>query len=236
MIVWQIREYQELAMKIALAFILTVTALSAIACSGGQDSPMPQPTPASSPSPVPTATPTLAPTTTPTPVPTVTPDVPATVQAGIEATKGAETALTATVEASIAATQAAVPPTPTPPPTPISYEEKLVGEFFDCLESNLTLAGSFTSSYDGPLSEQVHTILDAVGDVTIHLHDFGAFQDAMLLAMDANSLVVPAVFAVNVGCSLIGSDDQSEKPPPTGTPTPEPTAASTSEPTPPPEE
>ena len=216
-------------MRIVVAFILAIAALVAISCGGRQPSPTlgptstPTPTSTQAPTPLPTVTPTPLPTPTPTPVPSATPDVPATVQAGIEATKTAEAALEATVEARIAATQAAVPPTSTPPPTPISEEEKLAGEFFDCLESNLAVAGAFTSSYDGPFSGQVQTVLDAAGDITSYLDDRGAFRSAIFVAMNSNPAVGPALLVINLACSRIGSDDSSDMPSPAETPTPLPT-------------
>ena len=217
-------------MRIITLIFWGILAFAAIACAGEQPSSTPEPT----------LTPTPLPTFTPTPVPTPipTPDAKATVQAGIEATKAAEFALEATVVARIAATKAATPPTATPSPTSFSVDEKLVRDFFECLECNLAVAGAFTSNYDGPLSEQVQTVLNATGDVTSRLHDWGLFQDAMLLAMDSNPSVGPAVLAINLGCSLIGSDDPSETPEPEGTPTLEPIATppSTPEPTPTPED
>ena len=215
-------------MRIFTLVIWIIFVLAAIACGGEQ--PTPTPRPMLTPTPLPTATPTPVPTPTATPSPT--PNVPATVQAGIEATKAAEASLEATVEARVAATRAATPPTATPAPTPLSGDEKLVQDFFECLESNLAVAGAFTSGYDGPLSGQVQTVLNAAGDITSQLHDFGLFRDAMFLAMDSNPLVGPAVLAINVGCWVIGSDDPSETPEPTDTPTPEPTATPTPTPEP----
>ena len=55
------------------------------------------------------------------------------------------------------------------------------------------------------------------------MHDLGAFEDALFLAMDANPLVAPAVSAINLGCLFINIDEPSETPEPDETPTPEPT-------------
>ena len=65
--------------------------------------------------------------------------------------------------------------------------------------------------------------MDTAGDVTIHLHDLGAFEDALFLAIDANPLVAPAVSAINLGCSLVKVDDLSESPEQEDMPTPGPT-------------
>ncbi len=222
---------RKFEMKAFPPFLLAVVMAAAIACAGEQPTATPVPTA----TPIPTATPVPTPTPTPTPMPTATPDVAATVQAGVEATRTAEAEIEARVQISIAATKAALPPTPTPSPPAPNTEEKLTEEFFDCLESNLAVAGAFTSGYDGPLSEQVQTVLNAVGDVTLMLHDYGLFRDAMLLAMDSNPLVAPAVLAINVGCALIGGDGPSETPEPEDTPTPRPTATPTPEAMPTPE-
>ena len=109
------------------------------------------------------------------------------------------------------------------PTSTLSLQEQLVRGFFECMESNSGVAGAFTSTYDGPLSVQVRTILNAAGDVTILVHDSGAFEDALFLALDANPLVAPAVSAINLGCSFIDSDENSGTPVPEHTPTPEPT-------------
>ena len=195
-------------MRAFVLFLLAIAILATIACAGELPTPTPQPTPTPAPTatPVPTATPAPTPIPTATPLPTPTPTP----------TPTPEPTPTATPE-----------PTPTPTPEPISGDEKLVKDFFACLESNLTVAGAFTSGYDGPLSEQVQTVLDHAGDVTILLHDFGAFRGAMFVAMGANPLVAPAVLAINLGCSLIDFDEPSETPEPDDTPTPQPTATST---------
>lgn len=214
-------------MKLTVVCLVLVSMLWAIACTDSTAQP-------------PTAT----------PLPEPTPDVQATVEAGVAATKEAEASSVATVEARVAATKAAEPtatpiptatpqptatvaptatpeptatPAPTPTPTPISGDEKLVRDFFDCLNSNLAVAGAFTSSYDGPLSGQVQTVLNTAGDIAKELHDFGVFKGSMFLAMDANPLVRPAVLAINLGCELIGDDGPSETREPEDTPTPEPT-------------
>ena len=171
---------------------------------------------------MPTATVTPIPTAQPTTVPTATPDVQATIEAGVEATKTAEVEIEATIEARVAATKAAELPPNTPEPTPPSDDEKLVRDFFECLEGNLAVAGAFTSQYDGPLSEQVQTVLNGAGDVTELMHDYGLFESAMLVAIKAEPAVGLAVRAINFGCSLIGSDDPSETPEPENTPTPTP--------------
>ena len=214
--------HKEIAMRILVPFVLAIATLAAIACAGQQPTPTPTPTA----TPAPTATPIPMPTSTPVPTatPEPTPDVRATVEAGIAATREAEESIEATIAARVEATKAAEP-TPTPAPTDNSRKEKLVSTFFECLESNLAVAGAFTGDYDGPLSGQVQTILDAAGDVTNYLHDFGAFEDALFLAMDANLLVAPAVSAISLGCSLIGGDP-SETPEPDITPTLEPTPES----------
>ena len=105
-------------------------------------------------------------------------------------------------------------PTPTPTPEP-NGKEKLIEDFFDCLESNLAVAGALTATYDGPLSEQIHTVLEATGDVTSLLHDYGLFEEALLAAMDINPLVAPAVLAINIGCSFISIDEPQQTPEPT---------------------
>ena len=237
-------------MKLAVAFLLAVIVMAVAACGGEQLTATPAPTatpiPTATAVPTPTLTPTLVPTATPIPtptlVPTATPDVAATVQAGVEATRTAEAEIEARIQSGIDATRAAIPPTPTSAPATISLETispetistegKLAREFFDCLESNLAVAGAFTSSYDGPLSGRIQTVLNAAGDITSLLHDLDVFTDAMLLAMDANPLVAPSVLAINVGCALIGGDGDSGTPDAgeTPTPTPEPTLMPTSEP------
>ena len=184
-------------MRIVLPFILAVIALAVMACAGQQ--PTPTPTPAPTATPMPTATPVPTPTATPEPTPTPkpTPEPPPTATPEPTAT-----------------------PSPTPEPTPLSRKHQITRDFFECLESNLTIAGAFTSTYDGPLSEEVHRVLNYVGDVTVYLDDPGRFEKAMLLAMDINSLVAPAVLAINVGCSLIGDDEPSATPAPEKTPIP----------------
>ena len=204
--------YQKLAMRILAPFILAIAALMAIACAGELPTPTaaptttpvptatPEPTPTQVPTatpvptPVPTPTPTPAPTPTPTPEPTPTP------------TPTPQPSPTATPE-----------PTPTPTPEPTSGKENLVEDFFDCLEGNLAVAGAFTATYDGPLSEQVHTVLNATGDVTSLMHDYGLFEEALLAAMDVSPLVAPSVLAINFGCSLISIDEPPETPEPTPT-------------------
>ena len=108
-------------------------------------------------------------------------------------------------------------PTATPPPEPASDNEELVEDFFDRLESNLAVAGAFTSSYDGPLSEQIHTVLNATGDVTSMMHDYGLFEAALLAAIDSELAVGLAVRAINFGCSLITIDEPQQTPEPTPT-------------------
>lgn len=142
-----------------------------------------------------------------TPIPTATPDADAARQDGVEATKPAE-------DEAGAADEVRIESTLSPEPTPLSRKQKIALDFFECLESNLTVAGAFTSTYDGPLENEVQTVLNSVGDVTIYLDDRGLFEKAMLLAMDANPLVAPAVLAINVGCSLIGGDEPSATPEP----------------------
>lgn len=106
-------------------------------------------------------------------------------------------------------------PAPTPDPTDTTRKEKLVEDLFDCLERNLAVAGAFTDTYDGPLSGEVHTVLDATGDITSLMHDFGLFEAALVAAMDANPLVAPAVLAINFGCSFISIDEPQQTPEPT---------------------
>ena len=203
-------------MKLAAIGLLGILVLWAIACTSGDS----------------------APTATPEP----TPNVEATVRTGIAATREAEASLEATITARVEATKAAEPtttPTPTPmlepTPTPyISEEAKVARNFFDCLEGNLAVARAFTGNYEGPLSEQMHIILGATGDITSQLHDWGAFQATMLAAMTINPLVEPAVRAINLGCIFFGSDEPSEAPQPEDTRTPTPTVTPT--PTPEPEE
>ena len=226
----------ELAVRILAPFILVIASLVVTACAGDLPTPTPVPTstpvptatPAPTPTPVPTATPvptptptptptpmptpTPNPTPTPTPIPTATPDAGAAPQDGAEATKPAE-------DETEAADEVRTESTPTPEPAPLSRKQRIATDFFECLERNLTIAGAFTSTYDGPLGKEVQTVLNSVGDVTIYLDDRGLFERAMLLAMDANPLVAPAVLAINVGCSLIDGDEPSATPEPEEMPT-----------------
>ena len=204
-------------MRFAGISLVILLVVSAIACSGE--------------TPEPTAT---------TEPPTPTPDVPATVEAGIAATREAELSIEATITARVEATKAAEPtatpiPTPTPLPSPtlapIIRDEKLVNDFFQCLESNLAVAAAFTSTYDGPLREQVQTVLNSAGDLTGLLDDLGAFRAAMYLAMDSEPLVRPAIIAINLGCSHFGSDERQETHEPENTSTPQPNATSSPVPT-----
>ena len=226
-------------MKIAILTCLLVAVLVFAGCTTEQAPPGKDPaeptgtlagpwTPEPTWTPQPTWTPVPTWTPEPTPRPTATPDTQATVEARIEATKAAEAELEATVEARITATKAAESPAVAPEPTPLSDDEKLVQDFFECLENNLAVAGAFTSGYDGPLSEQVQTVLNGVGDITSLMHDYGLFESAMLVAIDAEASVGLAVGAINFGCSVIGSDDPPKTPEPVeDTPTPKPTATPT---------
>lgn len=182
------KAHQDLAMKILALFTLAIAALMAIACAGELPTPTTEPPATPVPTATPEPTPTQVPTATPVPTPTPTPQP------------------TAIPESTL-----------TPTPEPISGKENLVEDFFDCLESNLAVAGAFTATYDGPLSEQVHTVLNATGDVTSLMHDYGLFEEALLAAMDVSPLVSPAVLAINLGCTLISIEEPQQTLEPTPT-------------------
>lgn len=189
----------------------TITArMEATRAAEPTETPTPMPTATATPLPTATATPQPTPTQTPVPTAAATPQPTPTPMPTATVTPQP----TATPMPTAASDTDGDGGTPTPEPTPVSQKQKIARDFFECLETNLTIAGAFTSEYEGPLSEEIQKVLNNIGDVTIYLDDQGLFEKAMVLAMDANILLAPAVLAINVGCSLFGDDDPSATPVP----------------------